>query len=250
MSKLTDTQYALVTGAGSGIGLATAELFIKNNWKVIAVGRTASKLESLKSRFPDAVMPITCDLSNAPSVSNLISQITSIVPQIKALVNNAGIWKRVSFFESDDALWREQFETNVLGSVRLTRDLLKLSIAQKTSLSVVNISSTLGVRPVADTAAYSAAKAAMVSWTKTLALEVASYQIRVNCICPGLVDTPIHDFHSSPESSALREGLQKAQPIGRIGQPQDIAAGVYYLCSEDSSWVTGSILNIDGGISL
>lgn len=252
MASLTDIRYALITGAGSGIGLATAEHFLKNNWRVIAVGRTQTKLEELRSKFPDQVVAIQCDIAKAHDVSKLISKITDLIPQIKALVNNAGIWKRVSFFETDDDTWREQFETNVLGSVRITRDLLKLSIAQDNTLSVVNISSTLGVRPIADTAAYSASKAAMVSWTKTLALEVAKYKIRVNCICPGLVDTPIHDFHqnASAESIALRAVLQNAQPIGRLGKPEDIAAGAYYLCSDQAEWVTGSTLSIDGGISL
>ena len=247
-----ETRYALITGAGSGIGLATAEHFIKNNWKVIAVGRTQSKLEELRSKFPDQVMAVQCDIANASDVSKLLSKITSLVPQIKALVNNAGIWKRLSFLETDDAIWREQFETNILGSVRITRDLLKLSIAQKSALSVVNISSTLGVRPVAETAAYSASKAAMVSWTQTLALEMAKYKIRVNCICPGIIDTPIHHFHgdSSPESTALRASLQNAQPLGRMGKPEDVASGVFYLCSNEAEWVTGSTLNIDGGISL
>ncbi len=252
MASSPEIRYALITGAGSGIGLATAEHFLKNNWKVIAVGRTLSKLEKLRSKFPESVVTIQCDLANSTDVANLISKVSKQVPQIKALVNNAGIWKRLSFLDTDDNTWREQFETNVLGSVRITRELLKLSIAQKTSLSVVNISSTLGVRSIADTAAYSASKAAMVSWTKTLALEVAKNGVRVNCICPGLVDTPIHDFHGddSPASVALRASLQNAQPIGRLGKPEDVAAGVYYLCSDEAAWVTGSTLIIDGGISL
>ena len=252
MVQSTEIRYALITGAGSGIGLATAELFLKNNWKVIAVGRTLSKLEELSNRFPNSVVVVQCDLSKSADIGNLISKISKLVPQIKTLINNAGIWKRMSFLETDDATWREQFETNLLGSVRITRELLKLSVASSTPLSVVNISSTLGVRPIAETAAYSAAKAAMVSWTKTLALEVAKYKIRVNCICPGIIDTPIHEFHgdTSPASNAIRASLQNAQPIGRLGKPEDVAAGVYYFSSSEAEWITGSVLQIDGGISL
>lgn len=247
-------QYALITGAGSGIGLATAELFIKNSWNVIAVGRTASKLEELRKKYPQQILAIECDLAKASDVAQLIAKLSEqkLISQIKALVNNAGIWKRVSFFESDDQLWQTQFETNVLGSVRLTRDLLKLSIKENIAVSVVNISSTLGIRPVADTAAYSASKAAMVSWTQTLALEVASKKIRVNCICPGIIDTPIHDFHkeTTPEMKELRASLQNAQPLGRMGRAEDVAAGVLYFCSNGAEWITGTTLNIDGGISL
>lgn len=247
-------RYALITGAGSGIGFSTAEVFLKKGWSVIAVGRSESKLQKVKDLDPQQVLAIACDLTQLNQVKSLVQKLEhhKLISQIRALVNNAGIYQKANFLESSDEVWTEQLNTNLLGSVRLTRELLQVATIQQTSMSIVNISSTLGLRPVPGTAAYSASKAAMVSWTKTLALEVANQNIRVNCICPGIVDTPIHEFHenSALEAKALKQTLQKAQPIGRIGRPDDVAYGAYYLCSDEASWVTGSVLNIDGGISL
>lgn len=238
-------KFALITGAASGIGLATSQELLKNGWNIIAVGRSQQKLSALKKISPDQILTFACDISNAQEVEKLLSNLKeqNLFSQIKALINNAGIWKRVSFFESSDEFWQEQFNTNVLGSVRLTRELLKLMIEAQQTLSIVNVASTLAHRPVPHTSAYSASKAAMVSWTQVLALEVAQFKIRVNCVCPGLVDTPIH-------AQGALSGLENAQPLGRLGLPQDIANGIKYLVSEDSNWVTGTVLNIDGGISL
>ncbi|MBX9768071.1 MAG: SDR family oxidoreductase, partial [Bdellovibrionales bacterium] len=109
---------------------------------------------------------------------------------------------------------------------------------------------TLGIRPIANTAAYSATKAAMVNWTKTLAIEEAPHGVRVNCICPGLVDTPIHAFHGQKtlEEQQMRKSMDPLQPLGRMGTSQDIAQMIAALMQ--STWVTGSIVTVDGGIIL
>ena len=118
--------------------------------------------------------------------------------------------------------------------------------------SIVNVSSTLGLRPIENVSAYCATKAAMISWTETMALELGAQNIRVNCVAPGLVDTPIHPFHSqAPEKKQQSlEKLAPMQPLGRVGTAEEIARSIYFLASEDSAWTTGATLSVDGGINL
>ncbi|MEQ1878068.1 MAG: SDR family oxidoreductase, partial [Bdellovibrionia bacterium] len=160
---------------------------------------------------------------------------------LAGLVNNAGIFRRLGFADSDERDWRDQFELNLFAAVRVTKSLLPKLKAHGAG-SIVNISSTAGARAVAGMSAYSATKAALNNWTQTLALELAP-DIRVNAISPGLVDTPLHSF-----TTKQKNDLKTAQPLGRIGQPEDIATAALFLF--ESAWITGVILPVDGGISL
>lgn len=233
---------AVVTGAGSGIGFAIAERYLNEGWSVIAVGRRREPLEKLASLKPDRVRIETCDLSQASDVSALVERLRDVAA-LAALVNNAGVYERRSLADSDDALWSRMFDFNLMSAVRLTRGLMPLLIAG--GGCVVNVSSTLGLKPVADTGPYSALKAAMVNWTETLAIECGPKGVRANCVCPGLVDTPIHNF-----DAATRDSLGPMQPLGRIGRPEDVAHSVWSVSGPGSEWMTGAVLSIDGGIHL
>lgn len=231
----------VVTGASSGIGRSISDLLISKGYTVIGLGREVSRLKSSKN--------IIADLSKESACLQACSEIREYLGNLPlhGLVNNAGVVDRLSFMDTSFQIWERHFQTNLMSAIRLTHELYPQLKAVKGS-SVLNISSTLGIRPIADTAAYSAMKAAMVNWTKTLALEWAKDGIRVNCICPGLVDTPIHAFHSQDESKKV--DAHKAQPLGRMGTPKEIAQGSWFLLSEDSSWTTGAVNVIDGGIIL
>lgn len=260
-NQTTAPQTALITGAGSGIGHATAEIFLKNNWNVILIGRKAKPLLDIEERAPLRALALPCDLTSAAQVAALIKRIATadvrapfdrLLPgTLRALINNAGIFERAFFVESDDQLWQSLLETNLLAPVRLSRLTVPL-LEQNGGGVIVNVSSTLGLRPVPQTAAYSASKAAMLSWTQTLALEVAAKKIRVNCVCPGIVDTPIHGFHAntSDEERQQRAQADRMQPLGRIGRPMEIAQAIFNFCGPGSEWTTGAALAIDGGISL
>lgn len=240
----------LITGAGSGIGAATAEVFYRNGWRVFLAGRTLSKLETVKKNLGDKALTIGLDVSQSESIGDLKKQLEYHSANISALINNAGIYSPGLFAKEDDNNWLLHFETNLMGPVRLTRALWPQ--LQKNKGCITNVSSTLGLRPIVRTGAYSALKAAMNNWTQTLALEGAEVGIRANCICPGLVDTPIHSYHNSqkPEDVTLLQRLQKLQPLGRVGQPEDIAKAIYFTCSEEASWMTGAIIPVDGGVTL
>lgn len=231
----------VITGASSGIGLATAQKFSSEGFYTICLGRNQDRLKKALATlpFPGNAQTLACDLADERAVQECAEQLKN--SSVDILVNNAGIFDRQSFVESSDALWMKHFLTNVMGPIRLTRALLP---SLKKGGSIVNVASTLGIRPVAMTSVYSSMKAAVINWTQTLALELASQNIRVNCICPGLVNTPIH---GELDLAQVAE-LDRMQPLGRMGSPQDIAESIYFLSRHP--WSTGTILSTDGGISL
>jgi len=246
---------AIITGAGSGIGAATAEKFLAQGYQVILLGRRPEPLKAIEKNFPTQALAIPCDISSEIDLKNLFSSLKNLkdqsFSQIEFLINNAGIYEQKSFLDSHHEDFLKIFEVNFFASVNLTRLILPFLIQNKKG-AVINISSTLGERPVAKTSAYSASKAAMINLTKSLALEMAPYQIRVNCICPGLVDTPIHSFYEQKDElqKETKAQMQSFQPLGRIGRPEEIAHHIFQLCAPGSEWTTGSVLDVDGGIHL
>ncbi len=236
----------LISGASSGIGKAMVQVFVKKGWQVLMLARRQDRLQKISEKLKGTQV-LACDLTNPGAIQNLKSQIPS---PLNALVNNAGIYQPCPLEEDKDEVWDAHYHSNLMGPVRLTR--LLWPQLKESRGSIVNISSTLSIKPIPGAASYSALKAAMNNWTLSLALEGASHGINVNAICPGIVDTPIHSYFGDegPEDQALYRKLQKAQPLGRTGHPEDIAVMTEQLCSDDSQWMTGSIINIDGGILL
>lgn len=243
---------ALITGASSGIGAAATKIFSENGYFIYLLGRNEERLNEIALSCRHGASLLKADLTNESSLNKYTQHLFDRPDtRLEVLVNNAGIFERHSHLEQGLEIWKKQFETNLFGAVALTQKLMPLFLKHKSG-SIVNISSTLAHKPTADTSAYSASKAAMITWTKSLALELAPLGIRVNCICPGLVDTPIHEFHSLPEDSKkqILHRLKDVQPLGRIGTAEEIAESIYFLASEKSKWTTGAVLDVDGGINL
>lgn len=245
-------QLALVTGASRGIGAEIARQLDHLGFRLLLVGRDKARLEEVSKTLTNPHFIQVTDLENPNSVAELARFSKDLCKQeklnLKVLVNNAGVYKPEPFDAVSPAHLEVQFQVNCFAPIQLTwhlKDLLKQSKA-----IVVNISSTLGNKPVANTSIYSASKAALNNWTQSLALEWAKDGVRVVGICPGLVDTPIHGFHFDPENSENRKQAHLAQPLGRVGKPEDIASVVKFIVSEEASWITGSLWNVDGGISL
>lgn len=240
----------LITGAGSGIGEATAHLFSERGWKVYLLGRNLEKLKKVAAQLKGPSFCISYDQSQSTGGDALLAHLNQQKSKLSALINNAAIYAPAPFADESDENWVQHINTNLLGPIRLTR--LLLPEIKQNKGCIVNISSTLGLRPIENTGAYSATKAAINSWTQTLALEVAKDGVRVNSICPGLVDTPIHAFHQSnnAQHQEIYKRLQNLQPLGRIGQPDDIAKAAYFVASEDAPWMTGALIPVDGGVNL
>lgn len=243
----------IITGAGSGIGRAIAHKIVAQGHQVFGLGRDGKKLEMVAKELGRNFSSASADLSNAHQTSQACGQIRQWLNrgglELRGLVNNAGIFDLLSFNETSDAVWERQFHNNLLSAVRLSREFYAELKASPGS-SILNISSNLGIRPIDNTTAYSAIKAAMNNWSLGLAKEWAKDGIRVNCLCPGLVDTPIHAFHSESETSESRKLAHKLVPIGRMGTAVEIAEAAWFLLSESSSWTTGTVLTVDGGLSL
>lgn len=240
----------LITGASSGIGAACARQFSQQGWKVFLLGRSLEKLKSVQSQLKNPSEVLAFDLHDSSSFSLLQNRLKELKSDISALVNNAGVFQPAAHADDTDKNWSTHFAVNVLAPVHLTRILWPE--LKKNKGSVTNVSSTLGTRSLPNTAAYSASKAALNSWTQTLALEAAPLGIRVNSVCPGLVDTPIHAFHSEEraENKNIKAQLASKQPMGRLAVADDIAHVVYFTATSEAAWMSGAILPVDGAMSL
>lgn len=244
---------AIVTGASSGIGAATAVKLSSEGYDLLLLGRNLENLKKTASLCKDTgkIEILNFDLTDVSKNKEQILSSLQKLAKLSLLVNNAGIYKPNNFAESDISVWLEQFQVNLFSAAQLTQIIWPLFVKNKKG-SIINISSTLGVKPTPNTGAYSASKAAMNNWTISLAQEGGSHNIRANSICPGIVDTPIHSFHSQPKETAdvIKNKMAQFQLLDFIGQPSDVAEAVYFLGSDLSRWTTGSILHIDGGINV
>lgn len=252
MKEKPTPSLVVVTGASQGIGAQIARDLDLAGHQVMLCGRNASNMKKRAQELLNPSFTQVCDFMNPHSIQELAAQVEEICQKnklvLKALVHNAGVFIPAAFEESTPEDWARQFQVNFFAPLQLTKELAPL--IKSSSSVIVNISSTLGKKPIPNTALYSASKAAMNSWSQSLALEWAKDGVRVAGICPGIVDTPIHSFFSEPETHSSRIQAHKAQPLGRMGKPEDISNLVQYLISDQASWVTGSLWDVDGGISL
>lgn len=244
----------VITGASSGIGEATAYKFASKGFDLLLIGRNSEKLDKVKVQAQllntnIKIETLSMDLKNYDSVK--LKESLSKISTPTILVNNAGVYSQNKPDDSSLDIWKEMFEVNLLGSVQITQFFWSIFKAQLKG-SIVNVASTLGIKPAPNTSAYSASKAAMVNWTLSLAQEGGAFNIRANAICPGIVETPIHEFYKAhaSEKEKIYEGITNMQLLKKIGQPEYIAESIYFFGSEQSIWTTGAIHNIDGGINI
>lgn len=258
-----ENQTLVISGASSGIGAEIAKLFATQGYDILLLGRDEVKLTQVQTecrklnentaqqKSNQKIDFLAFDLAAIHHYTDALKQKLASLSPPTVLINNAGLFHRGSLEETSDAVWNSQFQINLLSAVHLTQILWPFFKNNKKG-AIVNISSTLGLKPTADTGAYSAIKAALINWTQSLAQEGGPHNIRANCICPGIVDTPLHPFHHLDADSKKRtlDQLSKYQLLSEIGKPQDIAEAAYFLASDRSRWTTGSILNVDGGIHI
>lgn len=244
---------AIITGAGSGIGEVTAKFFAKEGADVILVGRNLDKLNRVASEIKSSgknAVAVRGDISNEGEVQALAEQAIRQFDKIDILINNAGtINDPVMFHEMPDKIWNELIDTNLIGTFRMTRAVLP-SMIERNSGSIVNIASVSGMKATEKVplSVYSTTKAGIIMFTKSIAVEYAPYKIRCNCVCPGTVRSPFLQPYLEDEKA--RKVMSATQPLGRIGEPEDVAHSVLYLASDEASWITGAVLVVDGGSTI
>ena len=243
---------AIITGASSDIGLAIAKRFVEEGAHVIMLGRNIKALENARSSIPNKdkqTLAISCDITNEAQVIQTVEQIYDHYGRIDILVNNAAVINDpIHFHEMSDADWMSLINTNMLGTFRITRSVLS-TMLEKKSGSVINIGSISSERaiPKVHLTVYCATKAAISMFTKGIAVEYARKNIRCNCINLGIINAGmIKSYLEYPEA---RKVLEDKQPLNRIGEPKDVANAAVYLASDEASWISGTILDVDGGKS-
>ncbi|KGJ96878.1 SDR family NAD(P)-dependent oxidoreductase [Colwellia psychrerythraea] len=246
MNDLTG-KVAVVTGGNSGIGYATAKQFKEAGAQVIITGRDADKVAT--AAFELGVTGIVADVINLTAIDNLVEQIKADFAKIDILFVNAGIFSPAPVGQASEEMFDNQMGINFKGAVFTIEKFLPLI---NDSGSIINLSSINAYTGMPNTAIYAASKAALNSYTRTAATELAPRKIRVNAVNPGPVYTPIFAKTGMAEEqlSEFSAAIESRIPLKRFGQPEDIAKLVSFLASDDASFITGSEYNIDGGINV
>ncbi|MFP5210560.1 MAG: SDR family NAD(P)-dependent oxidoreductase [Acidobacteriota bacterium] len=243
---------AIVTGGAKGIGLASTQCMARLGAKVMMVDVSAVALESAKqslSEFTDRVASVTADISRMADTERAVRSTVECFGAVDILVNNAGIQTFGDPVTTTEEVWDRTMNVNLKGHWMMSKAAIP-EMLKRGKGSIVNISSVQGLASQRNVVAYSTSKHAMIGLTRSMAVDLASRQIRVNCICPGTVNTPLIEgvmrLDSDPEH--LRKILDKMHPLGRIAEPSEIGEVVAFLASDRASFMTGSIVTVDGGL--
>jgi 3-oxoacyl-[acyl-carrier protein] reductase len=242
-----ENQVAVVTGAGRGIGHAIAVRLASEGARVASVSRTETNAqrtaEEINGARADAAKAYSADVADHASVQRIGSQILEDFGRVDILVNNAGVTRDGLSMRMSVEDWDTVLNTNLKGAFNFVQALMRPMIKQRSG-RIINISSVSGLIGNAGQANYSASKAGLIGLTKSLARELASRGITVNAIAPGLIETDM----TGVLSEEIRQAILQKVPLGKLGQPEDIAAAVAYLASAEASYITGQVLAVDGGM--
>lgn len=246
MFNLQDKK-ALVTGASGGLGASIAKALFTQGATVAITGRKKEALEALAAELGDAsrVHIIVGDLSSAEGSDKVMAEAEAAMGQVDILVNNAGLTKDTLAMRMTDDMWQEVIDVNLTSCFRLTRSAIKGMMKRRFG-RIINIASIVGVTGNPGQANYCASKAGLIGMTKSMAQEVASRGITLNCVAPGFIATAMTEALNDDQKAAINVKI----PAQRMGAPDEIAAAVVYLASDESSYVTGQTLHVNGGMAM
>ena len=235
---------ALITGATGGIGLAIVEVLSKK-FNLILVARNEKKLDEISSKNSSVLKCMKCDLSDVNEIKILTQKIIKDKINVDILVNNAGINNDSLFLRMNSDKWEDVIKTNLTSNFHLTNQISKLMIKQRWG-RIINITSVVGHTGNVGQANYSASKAGIIGMSKSIALELAKRNITVNCISPGFIESNMTDLLSENQ----KESILKKIPLESIGSPYDVAYCVNFLASEESRYITGETIHVNGGLAM
>lgn len=245
-NKRFEGKVVVVTGGGSGMGRAACKKFAEEGAKVVVVDIDIKRAEKTKEEIETEggeAIAIKCDVSNAMDVKKMVEQVLNKYGKIDILVNCVGILGQVApVWETSEENWDKVMSVNLKGMFLVCKEVIPHMIQRKEG-KIINISSVAGKDPNPNMAAYDASKAGVIAFTRALALEVALYNINVNCVVPGITETPFLGQMSEEEKKRLASKV----PLGRLAKPEEIAEVILFLASEKASFVTGAAWNVTGG---
>lgn len=240
-----DGKCVLVTGASGGLGSSIARMLHGRGAKVALSGTRVEPLEQLAGELGDGAFVVPANLSDPNSVAALPKAAEEVMGQVDILVNNAGITRDNIAMRMKDAEWDDVMQVNLKAAFKLSQGLMRGMMKRRWG-RVINITSIVGVTGNPGQANYAASKAGMIGMTKSLAQELASRNITVNCIAPGFIESPMTDVLTDDQKNSLLTNV----PMKRLGRGDEIASGVLYLASDEASYVTGQTLHINGGMAM
>ncbi len=244
---------ALITGGGTGIGRACALLFSREGARVAVAGRRAEPLAALAAEIYNAggeALAVHCDVTDVDQVERAVRMTVDRFGRLNAVVNSAGALAVGTAEETSEAHWDRMIAVNLKGTFLVSRAALA-ELRKSGGGSIINIGSVLGLVGMQQRVAYAASKGGVIQLTKAMALDHAQEGIRINCICPAIVETELirELFAQDKDAEALRRKRIEQIPLGRMGRPEDVAQMAVFLASEESSWLTGAALPLDGGLT-
>lgn len=235
----------IITGASSGLGWHFANTLVAAGARVALVARRRERLEELAAQLPKGrAMAIAANIADRPTIVDIIASVTREIGAPTILINNAGVADHQAAVELTEADWHRVLDTNLTGAWELAQLCAKFWVAEKRPGNIINIASILGLRVAGHSLPYAVSKAGLIQMTKALSLEWARHQIRVNALAPGYIETDLNrDFFASEAGDALIRRI----PQRRLGKPADLDGALLLLCSGASSYMTGSVITVDGG---
>jgi len=241
----------VVTGAAAGIGQATLVAFAREGARVVLVDKAPERGQPVVDQLQrdgHEVLVVRSDVADERDVRAMIEQVTGRWNRLDVLVNNVGIYLQGDVTQTSLEEWERVMRVNVTSAFLCTKYAVPTMIAQKRGV-IVNVASEAGLVGIKGQVVYNVSKGALIAFTRSCAVDLAVHGIRVNCVCPGTTETPLvkEALDRAPDPAAARRQLEQSRPANRLGTPEEIAAAITYLASDDAAYATGAILSVDGG---